>query len=705
MNYNTNSRNNSSSQQTIPRTQKKTNNHYDVEIISAEPPNRTETHTENTRRANVTTIQQARDIMKRSFGPNALSVLISTPNKKIVSTSDGATILAHLDISHPVCKLLQNGCFSMDHFYGDGTTSTFLLAAALIERGYFSPIKENQMINLNLGIQHGLDIALDILSSKRCIALEFDNQSFQVNELERIINCALGSKVSLHTEFIVKLLAEAISMLYDNNRTITSDTSGSDNDDVNTDNKSPSSISLPYSSTVQNNDNNSTTNSQSNSSDNEFYKLLHELEMEYEESIDDVLERDFNSDQFVFDAGDIKFSAITGSTVTDSFAVNGYLLQQIPISTIKETRHASIALLSCGVERERIKTKKYNILDTPDRVRQFVADEEKVFHSQADFIHQCNVSVLICGGSIHPVALERFNELGIVCMEKIDNYSLETLSKVVNAPIIHNVSALKNDKIGLAEDIQLQEFSNRKFTVVKCEIHTNSQQGSKSFKSTSFTLVNRPISVIIRGPTMEQCEEYIRYARDALKTVEVITSKGSKVVCGGGAAELECAYQLNQYIHQHHSELNPVKRKGIQILADSLQDMVGILVENAGLEPGLEVARLDQAHRDGMNYAGIHANASIIHESNIYSFIDSSLLGAAKLNHTDIPSVTNDMMESGVFDAFETKKAVFSTAVDLSGTILSLNENIANKNYVFQQKAKQNRNEKEKQSNQDFAYF
>ena len=52
----------------------------------------------------------------------------------VTITNDGATILKEIDVQHPAAKMMVEVAKSVDNEVGDGTTSSVVLAGALIEK-------------------------------------------------------------------------------------------------------------------------------------------------------------------------------------------------------------------------------------------------------------------------------------------------------------------------------------------------------------------------------------------------------------------------------------------------------------------------------------------------------------------------------------------------------------------------------------------
>lgn len=60
------------------------------------------------------------------------------------------------------------------------------------------------------------------------------------------------------------------------------------------------------------------------------------------------------------------------------------------------------------------------------------------------------------------------------------------------------------------------------------------------------------LTIVLRGSTIEQTEEYARHCNDALHTVSVL-SKCPKLLPGGGATEFECITKLQKFANSMSS--------------------------------------------------------------------------------------------------------------------------------------------------------
>ena len=73
------------------------------------------------------------EIVKSSLGPRGMDKMLVDGMGDVTITNDGATILKELDIQHPAAKMMVEISKTTDQEVGDGTTSSVILAGALLE--------------------------------------------------------------------------------------------------------------------------------------------------------------------------------------------------------------------------------------------------------------------------------------------------------------------------------------------------------------------------------------------------------------------------------------------------------------------------------------------------------------------------------------------------------------------------------------------
>ena len=83
---------------------------------------------------NITAAKIVGDIVKTSLGPRGMDKMLVDSLGDVTITNDGATILKEIDVQHPAGKMMVEVAKSVDNEVGDGTTSSVVFAAALLEK-------------------------------------------------------------------------------------------------------------------------------------------------------------------------------------------------------------------------------------------------------------------------------------------------------------------------------------------------------------------------------------------------------------------------------------------------------------------------------------------------------------------------------------------------------------------------------------------
>jgi archaeal chaperonin len=85
-------------------------------------------------RNNITAAKLVAEIVKTCLGPRGMDKMLVNTIGDATITNDGATILKEMDVEHPAAKMMVEVAKSVDNEVGDGTTSSVILAGALLEK-------------------------------------------------------------------------------------------------------------------------------------------------------------------------------------------------------------------------------------------------------------------------------------------------------------------------------------------------------------------------------------------------------------------------------------------------------------------------------------------------------------------------------------------------------------------------------------------
>src|SRR5246500_3416067 len=85
-------------------------------------------------RNNIQAAKLVAEIVKSSIGPRGMDKMLVDSMGDVTITNDGATMLKDIDVQHPAAKMLIEVAKTTDNEVGDGTTSSVVIAGALLEK-------------------------------------------------------------------------------------------------------------------------------------------------------------------------------------------------------------------------------------------------------------------------------------------------------------------------------------------------------------------------------------------------------------------------------------------------------------------------------------------------------------------------------------------------------------------------------------------
>jgi archaeal chaperonin len=150
-----------------------------------------ETKGKDAKRNNITAAKVVAEIVKTSLGPRGMDKMLVDSIGDVTITNDGATILKEIDVQHPAAKMMVDVAKSVDNEVGDGTTSSVVLAGALLERAEELITKDVHPTVIVDGYQKASEKALEIL--RQSLAIKSNPEDREL--LNKIAFTSMASKV------------------------------------------------------------------------------------------------------------------------------------------------------------------------------------------------------------------------------------------------------------------------------------------------------------------------------------------------------------------------------------------------------------------------------------------------------------------------------------------------------------------------------
>ena len=130
--------------------------------------------------------------VRSTLGPKGLDKMLIDQSGRILVTNDGITVLENAKVEHPIAKMMINASATQDRVARDGTTSTVLIAAELLQNSW----------QLVLQGVHPTIISKGYRKAEAIAVAEIDNIGTKAND-DQILNTiqtALDGKISVNSK-------------------------------------------------------------------------------------------------------------------------------------------------------------------------------------------------------------------------------------------------------------------------------------------------------------------------------------------------------------------------------------------------------------------------------------------------------------------------------------------------------------------------
>ncbi len=280
----------------------------------------------------------------------------------------------------------------------------------------------------------------------------------------------------------------------------------------------------------------------------------------------------------------IKMEKAEGSSVDETELVHGVILdkEKVHPSMPNSIDDAQIALLNSAVEVQETETSAEIQISDPQKLQEFVDQEEDQLREMVETIKDSGANVLLCQKGIDDIAQHFLAKEGILAIRRVKKSDMEKLSKATGGNIVTSLKDLSSDDLGQAGRVHTRTVGDEQMTFV---------QDCESAKS---------VSILVRGGTEHVVDEVERALEDAIGGISSALRTG-KIVGGGGATEVHLAQQLKDYA----DGVGGREQLAITAFAEALETIPRTLAENAGHDPIDVLVDLRSKHESGEQWAGI----------------------------------------------------------------------------------------------------
>lgn len=293
-----------------------------------------------------------------------------------------------------------------------------------------------------------------------------------------------------------------------------------------------------------------------------------------------------NESAYIIDIDDVKVEKKTGGSLRDTKLIKGIVLDKEVVhgGMPKRVEKAKIALINSALEIEKTEFDAKININSPDQMKMFLEEENKMLKNMVDKIISSGANVAICQKGIDDVAQHYLAKSNVLSVRRVKESDMTKLSRATGARIVNNLEDLGSKDLGSADLVEERKVETDKWVFI---------EGCKHPKA---------VTILIRGGSQRVVDEAERSIHDALMVTKDVMEK-PLIVAGGGSPESYVAGKLREW----SSTLSGREQLAADKFAESLEVIPLALAENAGMDPIDTLTELRSKQTKGSKWSGIDA--------------------------------------------------------------------------------------------------
>ena len=298
-----------------------------------------------------------------------------------------------------------------------------------------------------------------------------------------------------------------------------------------------------------------------------------------------------NDSGYLVDIDDVKVEKKAGGSLRDTKLIKGIVLDKEVVhgGMPKRIEKAKIALVNSALEIEKTEFDAKINISSPDQMKMFLEEENKMLKSMVDKLISSGANVTICQKGIDDVAQHYLAKSNILAVRRVKESDMTKLARATGARIVNNLEDLSSKDLGAADLVEERKVETYKWVFI---------EGCKHPKA---------VTILIRGGSQRVVDEAERSVHDALMVTKDVMEKPF-IVAGGGSPESFVAGKLRDW----SSTLSGREQLAADKFAESLEVIPLALAENAGMDPIDTLTELRSKQAKGSKWSGIDARSGKI---------------------------------------------------------------------------------------------
>lgn len=291
------------------------------------------------------------------------------------------------------------------------------------------------------------------------------------------------------------------------------------------------------------------------------------------------------------DIDDVKVEKKAGGSLRDTKLIKGIVLDKEVVhgGMPKRVEKAKIALVNSALEIEKTEFDAKINISSPDQMKMFLEEENRMLKSMVDKIISSGANVAICQKGIDDVAQHYLAKSNVLSVRRVKESDMTKLARATGARIVNNLEDLGSKDLGSADLVEERKVETDKWVFI---------EGCKHPKA---------VTILIRGGSQRVVDEAERSLHDALMVTKDVIERPF-IVAGGGSPESYVAGKLREW----SSTLSGREQLAADKFAESLEVIPLALAENAGMDPIDTLTELRSKQAKGSKWSGIDARSAKI---------------------------------------------------------------------------------------------
>ena len=294
---------------------------------------------------------------------------------------------------------------------------------------------------------------------------------------------------------------------------------------------------------------------------------------------------------FKVDIDDVKVEKKAGGSLRDTRMIRGIVLDKEVVhgGMPKRIEKGKIALINSALEIEKTEFDAKINISSPDQMKMFLDEENKMLKGMVDKIIGIGANVVICQKGIDDIAQHYLAKANILTVRRVKESDMTKLSRATGASIVTNIEDLTAKDLGFADLVEERKVETDKWVFI---------EGCKHPKS---------VTILIRGGSQRVVDEADRSIHDALMVTKDVIEK-PLIVAGGGAPEAYAASKIRDWV----STLTGREQLAAEKYAESLEIIPLTLAQNAGMDSIDAMTDLRAKQSRGSKWTGIDVRSAKI---------------------------------------------------------------------------------------------